>query len=221
MKVYVLDESNGFVYDENRNRRYVDVAPCPKCAKYQWEENERIAVQKAVELIFSLADFKCAAFHKAGGCISSSDWGYRYQLGGPLINPTPNLCEYDSDRIRVLKEVIELAGFAGASDIDIKSLIDAYQVIQFFVAHLHNEHREERIIPPQPPFEDCPRVAAVPIAQYSWFEPAYVQWVGVEDLFHFLPDIRGKSQEEISAYLKKKYDQIEQDHMQKVRGEEV
>ena len=76
MKVYILDEGTRFVYDESGDRRYVDVMPCPECMKYQWKENEKATVQKAVDLIFLLADFNRAVFHEETGCVSSSDLDY-------------------------------------------------------------------------------------------------------------------------------------------------
>ena len=193
MQVYVLDEMNHYALDEHRQRRSIEVEPCSDCMKHQWNQEECAATDRAVKLVLELAKFECEVFIARGGSYSNRDLGYEFQLGH-LICPLKQPCEYDSRQIGLLQGVLELAAFIGPSDIEMRHLVSAYGKVAGLVGHIHNDHRNG---------------AREPLAPSDWFGKEYPQWVPPEQVLYFLPDIRGKSLQEVGEYLQREWDALE------------
>lgn len=192
MQVYVLDEKGHYAFDEHHQQRSIELEPCSDCVKHQWSQDERVAIERAVKLVWHLADFERAVFHALGQCYSRSDWRHEYQLGR-LAHPVKQPFECDSEQIGLLKGVVLLAAFVGPADIEIGHLVSVHRKLEKLTIHIHNDHRNE---------------AKAPLAPLHWFGTTYPQWIYPEQLLRYLPDIRGKSAQEVADHLKHKWDAL-------------
>ena len=189
MKAYVLDERGQNLVDENHNRRYVHIQPCRGCQEHRWDEDECTEIKKAVKLISLLSDFGESVWYEETGMGSTQrpECVGLNELAEPLRQPF----EYDSDEIRTLLGVSQLAAFIGASDTQLKPLTTAHNKIRHLIRHIHNNHRDE---------------SNRPLASFNYFELEYPDWFNPESLVELLQNIRSKSHEEIKTYCQRELD---------------
>lgn len=189
MKVYILDKKGCNVIDKNHNRRYVHMQPCQGCQKYHWDEEECAEIKKAIKLICLLSHFNEFMCNEMTNTVH--DWPPEFIGLSELAEP-PQPFEYDSDEIRSLQGVLQVSAFIGASDTQLKPLETAYNKIQNFICHVHNDHRDTR---------------GRPIDPLEYFKTKYPTWVDPNSLMYLLQGIRSKSYVEIKAYCQREWDQ--------------
>ncbi len=193
MKVFILDDKNSYVYDGSRNRQFIELAPCSDCKTFLWSDDERTLIQDAVQFVWELSDFELDVWHALSATYCSKDANDAIRLGN-LLNPLRDLFEYDSEEIGSLRDVLQLAAFAGPISINIEKAKIVYKKIRKFVVHIHNKHRDEK---------------GKVLAPSDWFNNGSLDWIDLDRLLSFLPGVRGKSESEIAAYLKEEWEKLD------------
>ncbi len=190
MRIYDRYDERGNVYDkQTKSRGFIEIIPCSQCKVFLWIDDERALIRNAVELIWALSDFELDTWHALSATYSGRDANDAIHLSN-LLNPLRELSEYDSDEIGLLEYVLRLAAFAGPANINIKLLNVVWGKLQRLVAHIESKHRDD-------------------LAPWSRFSVGYLDWIDEKRLLSYLPGIRGKSESEITAYLKREWERLE------------